>query len=281
MNRIEEQARYYRNIPLRNRSIKAVVHLEDAEDMLFWNPQLQNAFPATYHFITFSKNEKGNDVRGCEQCLRYKPYLSKRFFICIDSDLRQLKGEEGLTAESLIAQTYAYSWENHFCEAEHLQERFEKLVPNSDFDFHIFLRKLSAVVYKPLLYLVHYSQSSELNHQWNITRFNLCIPSQPTRNELADNGSTYIERVRLLFEAALQNLQQPENMANEYLDDANAYLHIQGHQLYKLVLHIGTMLCKGTRVAFKTDILDKSIHTDGYQEIDSVQADLRKITSKE
>ena len=28
MNRIEEQARYYRNIPLRNRSIKAVVHLE-------------------------------------------------------------------------------------------------------------------------------------------------------------------------------------------------------------------------------------------------------------
>ena len=83
------------------------------------------------------------------------------------------------------------------------------------------------------------------------------------------------------FEAALQNLQQPENMANEHLDDVNAYLHIQGHQLYKLVLHIGTMLCKGTRVAFKTDILDKSIHTDGYQEIDSVQADLRKITSKE
>ena len=281
MNRIEEQARYYRNIPLRNRSIKAVVHLEDAEDMLFWNLQLQNAFSATYHFITFSKNEKGNDVRGCEQCLRYKPYLSKRFFICIDSDLRQLKGEEGLTAESLIAQTYAYSWENHFCEAEHLQERFEELVPNSDFDFQVFLQKLSAVVYKPLLYLVQYSQSSELNQQWNITRFNSCLPLQPSRDELADNGSAYIERVKLLFEAALQNLQQPENMANEHLDDANAYLHIQGHQLYKLVLHIGTLLCKGTRVAFKTDILDKSIHTDGYLEINSVQADLRKITSKE
>ena len=195
--------------------------------------------------------------------------------------MRQLKGEEGLTAESLIAQTYAYSWENHFCEAEHLQERFEKLVPNSDFDFQVFLRKLSAVVYRHLLYLVQYSQSSGLNQQWNITRFNSCLPLQPSRNELADNGSAYIERVKLLFEAALQNLQQPENIVNEHLDDANAYLHIQGHQLYKLVLHIGTMLCKGTRVAFKTDILDKSIHTDGYQEIDSVQADLRKITSKE
>lgn len=281
MNRIEEQARYYRNIPLRNRGIKAVVHLEDAEDKLFWNLQLQKVFPANYHFITFSKNEKGNDVSGCEQCLRYKPYLSNRFFICIDSDLRQLKGEDELTAENLIAQTYAYSWENHFCEAEHLQERFVKLVPNSNFDFQVFLRKLSAVVYKPLLYLVHYSQSSELNQQWNITRFNSCLPLQPTRNELTDNGSAYIERVKLLFEDALKNLQQPEIIANEHLDDVNAYLHIQGHQLYKLVLHIGTMLCKGIRVAFRTDILDKAVHTGGYLEIDSVQADLGKITSKE
>ena len=41
MNRIEEQARYYRNIPLRDRNIRAVVHLEDAEDILFWSNQLQ------------------------------------------------------------------------------------------------------------------------------------------------------------------------------------------------------------------------------------------------
>lgn len=70
MNRIEEQARYFRNIPLHDRSIKAVVHLEDAEDVLFWSNQLQVAFPANYHFITYSKHENGNDVRGCEQCLR-------------------------------------------------------------------------------------------------------------------------------------------------------------------------------------------------------------------
>ena len=36
MNRIEEQARYYQNLPLRDRSVKAVVHLEDAEDELFF-----------------------------------------------------------------------------------------------------------------------------------------------------------------------------------------------------------------------------------------------------
>lgn len=44
-------------------------------------------------------------------------------------------------------------------------------------------------------------------------------------------------------------------------------------------LHIGTLFCHGTNVAFKTDILDKALHTEGYAEIDNVQSDLVKITS--
>lgn len=279
MNRIEEQARYYQNLPLRDRSVKAVVHLEDAEDELFWNHQLQNVSPATYHFLAYSKNDKGNETHGCEQCLRYKPYLTNRFFICIDSDLRQLRGEEGLSADNFIAQTYAYSWENHFCEAAHLQERLVRVLPDVEFDFRIFLQCLSKVVYKPLLYLVHYSQSSELNQQWNITKFNACLPLQPKCEELANNGSVYLEKVEKLFKEAIANLLQSVSLNNKHLNETNAYLHIQGHQLYKLVLHIGTLFCHGTNVAFKTDILDKALHTEGYAEIDNVQSDLVKITS--
>ena len=279
MNRIEDQARYYQNLPLRDRRLKAVVHLEDAEDELFWDYQLQKASPATYHFLAYSKNDRGNEARGCEQCLRYRPFLTNRFFICIDSDLRQLKGEEGLSPDNFIAQTYAYSWENHFCESEYLQARLVKLLPNVEFDFRIFLQGLSKIVYEPLLYLVHYSQSSELNQQWNITKFNACLPLQPKRDELANNGRAYLERVAKLFREAIANLQQNVPMKNEHLDETNAYLHIQGHQLYKLVLNIGTLLCRGTKVAYKTDILDKALHTEGYVEIDNVQSDLVKITS--
>jgi len=279
MNRIEEQARYYRNLPLRDRNIKAVVHLEDSEDILFWNHQLQKALPAKYLFLPYSKNDKGNDTRGCEQCLRYRHYLTKRFFICIDSDLRQLKGEDGLSATNYIAQTYTYSWENHFCEAVHLQARYSELVPDSGFDFRIFLQKLSAVVYTPLLYLVHYSKDSELNKQWNVSKFNTCLPLQPKREDLANDGNAYVEKAAKLFNNSLEGLQRPEAMTNEYLNEENAYLHIQGHQLYKLLLHIGTMLCSGTGVAFKTDILDKAHHVNGYFEIDNVQKDLKQITS--
>ena len=57
MNRIYQQALYYSNIPLRDRSIKAVVHLENTDDVPFWNNQLQEAHPAKYRFITYSKNE--------------------------------------------------------------------------------------------------------------------------------------------------------------------------------------------------------------------------------
>ena len=277
MDRIYQQAQYFSNLPLRDRSIKAVVHLEDSDDVPFWSNQLRNIHPAKYRFLTYSKNGNGTDSRGCEQCLRYKPYLNKRFFICIDSDLRQLKGEQGLTANNNVAQTYAYSRENHFCEAEHLQERFTELVSDSDFDFKVFLHNLSVVVYRPLIYLVHYSRCSELNQQWNITKFNSCLPLQPKRDELEDNGKGYIGRVAELFDEKISGLQQPEEMTNEYIDEANAYLHIQGHQLYKLVLQIGSMLCKGKGVAFKTEILDKAVHTEGYNEIENVQLDLMQI----
>lgn len=111
---------------------------------------------------------------------------------------------------------------------------FVESVSGSDFDFLILLQKLSAVVYNPLLYLVHYNQSSELNQQWNITKFNACLPLQPTRKELMNNCSSYIEHVKQLFEDAIHNLQQSENMTNEHIDEANAYLHIQGHKLYNL-----------------------------------------------
>lgn len=277
MDRIYQQAQYFSNLPLRDRSIKAVVHLEDSDDVPFWSNQLRNIHPAKYRFLTYSKNGNGTDSRGCEQCLRYKPYLNKRFFICIDSDLRQLKGEQGLTANNNVAQTYAYSWENHFCEAEHLQECFTELVSDSEFDFKVFLHNLSVVVYRPLIYLVHYSRCSELNQQWNITKFNSCLPLQPKRDELEDNGKGYIGRVAELFDEKISGLQQPEEMTNEYIDEANAYLHIQGHQLYKLVLQIGSMLCKGKGVAFKTEILDKAVHTEGYNEIENVQLDLMQI----
>ena len=118
------------------------------------------------------------------------------------------------------------------------------------------------------------------NKLWNISKFNACISLQLKRSNLIDNGKAYLEEVDPLFKKALESL--PEQPANNTcaLTEKNAYLHIQGHQLYKLILHIGTSLCKGTGIAYKTDILDKQLHADGYEEIEYLQKDLKHILSR-
>lgn len=279
MDWISKQAKLYRNLALTNR-YQAIVHLEDKDDEMFWDYQLQHVKPGRYRFLYYSKNNKGTDTRGCEQCLRFKPYLTDRFFICIDSDLRLLKGEEGLTASNHIAQTYAYSWENHLCEPAHINERMKQDIPEVDFDMNEFMASFSKIVYMPLLYLVHYSANSGLNELWNVSKFNACIPLQPKRSDLDNNGKVFLATIKARFEQKLEKL--PEQPVNEIwsITEENAYLHIQGHLLYKMILHIGTLLCRGTGIAFKTDVLDKCLHTTGYEEIESLHKDLEHILIK-
>ena len=69
----------------------------------------------------------------------------------------------------------------------------------------------------------------------------------------------------------------PEGFTVDGLTPENAYLHIQGHQLYNLVVNIGTLLCKGKKIAFKSEVLDKGFPISGYVEIDDVQSDLSTI----
>lgn len=84
-----------------------------------------------------------------------------------------------------------------------------------------------------------------------------------------------------LRDRSIQAVVHVENKDDEGFWDGltpeNAYLHIQGHQLYKLIVNIGSLLCKGKRVAFRSEIIDFDFPISGYEEIDSVQADLRTI----
>lgn len=101
-------------------NVDAVVHVEDWDDIWFWQQLLPKYRAGRYKFIPATMNEKGNRTTGCTQCLKYRDFLSQKFFICIDSDLRRLQGEI-LSAEDGVLQTYTYSWENHCAFAPRLQ----------------------------------------------------------------------------------------------------------------------------------------------------------------
>lgn len=276
MNIYEEQARWYRNISLLDPSIRACIHVEDKEDEKFWNYHLQKVSPGKYQFISQSKSSLGKETKGCEQCLKYKGLLSDRFFICIDSDLRLLLGQPELDAAHYVAQTHTYSWENHCCEAEHLQARLRSRIPDIDaiFDFRIFFRELSSIIYQPLRLLVYYTDVD--NSIWNLRKFNACIPIQARREQLVDNGKGLLDSIRMSFAEATSGLEIPDDFMIG-IEKSQSYLHIQGHQIFNLTRNIGTLLCHGMGIAFTTEVLDADYPDSGYQEVLDLKQDLLDI----
>ena len=284
-NIYKDQARDLANIPIMSRDVIACVHLEDKEDTVFWDSILQNQRRGKYHYVTHSKSQSGKETSGSSQCLRFRPYLSKRFFIGIDSDMRYLLQEPDVDAAHFVCQTYTYSWENHYCEARTLQERFASLYPDraSQFNFEAFLSAYSAVVFKPLLLLLYCLKS----HKSDFTRkqFDACLPHQCKGIELADNGKMLIERIANNFEPYLNTpLAKTIDFEAEksYCDalnvnEQNAYLHIRGHNLFDLVAYIGDLLCRGTSVSFKKDVLMNDLPPETYWQIKKVASDIATI----
>ena len=123
--------------------------------------------------------------------LKYKGFLSQKFFICIDSDLRRLAGED-ISAVDGILQTYTYSWENHCAFAAKLQRSFTDHKQNG-FDFTLFLEQYSAIVYEPFL-LMLYQERNGLT-SFNRDRFRQCISLQYRKEDEQHNGKQFLERL--------------------------------------------------------------------------------------
>lgn len=277
----KRQALYFANIPLLERKYIASVHLEDDDDKRFWNEMLQATRKGDYYFITHSKSKKGKETTGCVQCLKYRPYLSKLFFIAIDSDVRYPYKELDLDASHYVAQTYAYSWENHYCEAHALQLRLkrafkEKGLPIT-FDFVRFIEQLSPLLFAPYMYVLYHSGTK-------IKDVFKCLPMQVKQASLANNGEGLLQEIELSIEnlhldySAEDAAKWTEKLNLLGITPQNVYLHVRGHNLYSMIQSIGTRLCHGTNIAFTTDILLKDLlPNNSYWQLKRVADDLYQI----
>lgn len=273
----------YANVPQIDRRYIASVHLENDSDKSFWESVLQKNRTGQYNYIYESRVEKdGSLIRGVHQCLRYKPYLSKTFFVCIDSDLRYLQQELDIDADHFILQTYTYSWENHYCLAEQIQNRLKELSQekSTEFDFVYFLNQLSKMAYEPLLYLLEAS-SQKLISNSAIGQFHKCIPSQCTAEVFKDNGTQLLDKIcsdlQLFASNPLFDRIDIDIAKEKYLQlglrEENTYLHLRGHNVFNLVAHIGKMLYS----PFKAEVLVPSLKLEGYWEIDKIAEDIKSI----
>ena len=282
-----DQANYWKNLLKFDRSIKACVHLEGEDDIFFWDAILPKNNAGKYHYITYSKSKKENETRGCEQCLRFLPFLSETFFICIDSDHRYLLQQPNIDVQHYVLQTYTYSWENHFCEKQTLENNCKTAELKSDFKFLSFLSELSHIIYNiPLLILLHSKQNND--KEIAEKEFNACLPKQCRRIELEDSGKALLANISDLFTELLDkhktyiekiNLDEERKRYSALgLTKDNAYLHIRGHNIFDLLEYIGRLLCRPQRLNFKDDILKRCFSSESYWEIEHIISDIKSLS---
>lgn len=229
----------------------AAIHLENKNDEVFWGKVLKKIYPdKKFRFISSSRSVSGNITCGCTQCLQYKDFLSERFWIAIDSDYRYLNQQRDIDANHFILQTYTYSFENHFCFADNVNRAETETCGSLVIDFRRFLLDYSHIVY-PLMVWQLYLQgiSQEAFPQKVFHRMlNLTLGAKATENNGASVLLQLKERARKMethfrhqypdadptwYEARCQDLGVHRD---------NCYLFVRGHQLYDLIVALGTRI---------------------------------------
>lgn len=261
--------------------VDSIVHVEDKDDIWFWQQLLAKYRAGRYKFKPATTNEKGNRNTGCTQCLKYRGFLSQKFFVCIDSDLRYLL-DEAISAEDGILQTYTYSWENHCAFASQLQQTFDKYThKGKEFDFSVFLSGYSEVVYEAFL-LMLYQLKNGLT-EFDRDKFRTIISLQYRRGDEKNNGKQFLDRLSLDLQTATKNIKDTcgFNMTDESvyyetkgLRKENVYLYVRGHCLYNSLVSIGKKLCEGMGMDFEQNILKNALAFEQYDAISRIKADI-------
>lgn len=289
---------------------EASVHVEDFDDAVFWEKTFTHFLHGKkFNFIYHSLTPFGSDATGVSHCLKYKDYLSNRFFICIDSDYRYLLQEAGISAANFIFQTYTYSIENHLCYAAKLNTIAEQCTGVADaiFDFEAFLLAYSHAVYEAFIWHLHFLKQGNFG-TFSKDEFNriLSLKGMPGFS-IINNGEVIINELTTRCNTKVAELKATYPLVNLATEQAhftalgltreNTYLYVRGHNLYGMIVKLGkevndTLLAQqrqslgitGEAIAqlyaksikFE-DKLREEIVFEGYEEIERVGREITQI----
>lgn len=265
--------------------VTAIVRVEDVEDIPFWQTVLSTTCPGR-HFKFWPYSQKGDNKRvtGKSYLMGYVSQLDSRLLIAVDSDFDYLRGNPKMMVSPYLLQTYTYSWENHHCYVQSLQRQSQQKGITA-FDFEAFLRNLSQVIYKPLVFLL--VQKIQKKGGMTLGALESCIlRHQPNSHTLLqNNGQQLISDIRSDLDDYVVGKKLPKQQTIKKYEKAfntlgltpdTAYLYMQGHCVYDLVHRIGAQLM-GDADVFKVDVLNRTLQIGGYLEIDKLISDIEKI----
>jgi hypothetical protein len=183
--------------------LDAIVHVEGETDKIFWKRVLAHA-GLNVRPVSGADN-RDDQTSGKKQCLKYRPYLNPRFFICIDSDydyLKQTSPRYGV--KEFVLQTYTYAIENHY------------LASNPSLQG--FLREYSRIIYAA--FLAHVDANSPIDEFCRLT-----VPPA---------GSGSLDSLQRRLKKRIQPHPQAYYTASGLTED-NTYLYMKA-KLLKSVL---------------------------------------------
>lgn len=241
----------------RLRRCDAAVHVEAAQDQRFWDTIFHHFLPQRkFHFIAHSRTWRGTEASGVTQCLSFKPYLGKDFFICIDSDYRYLLQEKDINIHNYIFQTYTYAIENHYCAAPGLDYVCKRASgeANGIFNFELFLERYSEIIYELFLWYIHARITFDFTFErWEFYQL-ISLRRNAPYPDIKNNGASELafmnekvqSKLRLLKrEYPFTNIEHVRQRMNDLgVRTDNVYLFIRGHNLFDTVVAIGRKVCE-------------------------------------
>jgi hypothetical protein len=217
------------------RRCDAAVHVEAAQDQRFWDTIFYHFIPQwKFHFISHSRTWSGTESSGVTQCLSFKPYLGKNFFI----------------------QTYTYSIENHYCAAPGLDFVCKRASgeTNGIFNFEFFLKRYSEIVYELFLWYIN----ARITFDFKFDRWEFYQLIGLRRNapypDINNNGESELAFLNARVQNKLRMFEREypltdiKPMRKRMIDLGvradNVYLFLRGHNLFDSVVSVGRKVCE-------------------------------------
>lgn len=269
---------------------RAAIHVENKDDIFFWRAILKHFYPdEKFHFISGSRNEYGRETFGVTQCLKYLDYLSPDFFVCIDSDYRYLLGEKHIDVRHFVIQTYTYSFENHHCYAEGLNDvccRVTRL-KNTFFDFPKFFKDFSRALYDLFMWHLYFQNANPALFSQSEFDSYIVLPASKHCPVLKNNGARVLDELRRRVEHKTARLAREYPNANlevvkeRYrrmgVTEETVYLYIRGHNLYDLTMQVCKEVCKAMlRHAREHNHITREMVCELYRRRNSLDEQLRQ-----
>lgn len=282
-------------------------HLEANDDEYFWGRLFKKYAPERrILYMTYSKSPQGNHTTGVGHCLNFSDYLDDRFIICIDSDYRRLEGRPNIDIEHFIFQTYTYSFENHHCVPEGLDEVILRVCgkENHEVDFYSLIDRYSRALYEPFIWHLYFQEIDDTIFSQLELRTMLSLFSGHITIDMGAYVEKELKRLEQRAKSKVKSLREEypevdleplkERLKTIGLLPERTYLFIRGHNIFDSLCRLGRDICANLlneekkELDSKDDINDlfdstysikrglvDNLHYSSYPEINWIEDDIK------